>query len=1074
MTMLKSKRVLLPLVWLAFAVGTSCGQDDLAPATAEGQLRRKGFSVEWIDGLVEKGMPRIYTGDELKFIGQPVGGLFAGQLYLGGDGRLWYWDVFNQRVINPGGPGDKFYNNPMVPNDYRQVGSGFLVDFGGEAVLLDGRGFEDVRFRGEFPIARVDLKDPRQPLEVRLEALSPFSPTQTDDSSLPATVMSYRLTNTSVDDVTFRVGAWLENASNRNAVRAGARTHIVTKIPGVTGLLLGAEPVVTGDAMRDDRILADFEDDYDGWQPEGDAFGEEPFLQAGQARWQTITGHVGKGLANSHNSRIGRSSQESDTLTGTLSSPEFEIDRNFLTFTVAGGAHDERGVGGGLTAVEVLAGDEVIATVTGQNRNEHRLATVNLNAHAGKRGKIRIVDTHKGAWGHIQADQFVLTDVPKVADRPAADTGSMAIALLGMGGVSIEPVAVPASWKNALARAGDAIPANAGVLQSKSITLPPGKSTEIRFAVCWFFPNGHLGSLFARNILRAGEQRNYYAKRYRDAAAVAADLAKRHDELVATTRLWRDTWYDSTLPTWFLDRTFFNASTLASTAAIRHHDAGDPALDGRVYFWEGVYLGMGTCTHVTHYEQAVGRLFPDAARAQRSTVDYHAGWDEKLGYVKYRAEWDVGHHFGIPHAIDGHAGTVLRTWREHTTAPDDTFLRSVWPRVKRATVFMIDQDAGRGFFEDLVPEADRNSEPDGVLSGPQYNTLDKVWDGTIPWTSGLYLASLRAAAEMAKEMGDADFARECERIVEIGGPKLSRMTFNKQFGYFVQRPDQQAKYVNSNDGCHIDQLLGNYWTWQAGLTPVFPREQARSALRRIFTHNLYRRVGDYRDRALIKVSRFYADADEPGTFICTFPHGGAKKSAPAGGNAWDGLVVGYFSECMTGFTYQAAAHLISEGMVTEGLALCRAIHDRYAEAPERRNPFNEIEYGNHYTRAMSGYAPFVAMCGFTHNGPKGEIGFAPKMQAVSFKAAFTAAEGWGSYSQRTVRGGHSAEIKLVHGSLRLSRWDLPPGWDGDEFRLELRGQPLECRAVKDNGRTCLQFEEVVLQPGDAIRSTRTR
>ncbi|MCX7007066.1 MAG: hypothetical protein NTY53_07420, partial [Kiritimatiellaeota bacterium] len=48
---------------------------------------------------------------------------------------------------------------------------------------------------------------------------------------------------------------------------------------------------------------------------------------------------------------------------------------------------------------------------------------------------------------------------------------------------------------------------------------------------------------------------------------------------------------------------------------------------------------------------------------------------------------------------------------------------------------------------------------------------------------------------------------------------------------------------------------------------------------------------------------------------------------------------GYFNECMNGFEYQVAWHMIAEGLVMEGLAITRMIHDRYHAA--RRNPWNE-------------------------------------------------------------------------------------------------------------------------------------
>ena len=58
--------------------------------------RDKNLDPEWVRSLFERGEPEVFSGSELVYIGMPVGGVCAGQVYLGGDGRLWLWDIFNQ------------------------------------------------------------------------------------------------------------------------------------------------------------------------------------------------------------------------------------------------------------------------------------------------------------------------------------------------------------------------------------------------------------------------------------------------------------------------------------------------------------------------------------------------------------------------------------------------------------------------------------------------------------------------------------------------------------------------------------------------------------------------------------------------------------------------------------------------------------------------------------------------------------------------------------------------------------------------------------------------------------------
>src|SRR6185437_1426710 len=110
--------------------------------------------------------------------------------------------------------------------------------------------------------------------------------------------------------------------------------------------------------------------------------------------------------------------------------------------------------------------------------------------------------------------------------------------------------------------------------------------------------------------------RRHYANRFDSAVSVARYVADGGEALYSRTRLWCDTWYESTLPHWLLERTFINTSTLATSTAFRF-------ADGRFYGSEGVGGGPGTCTHVWHYEQAMGRLFPALDVALREHAEFN-------------------------------------------------------------------------------------------------------------------------------------------------------------------------------------------------------------------------------------------------------------------------------------------------------------------------------------------------------------------------------------------------------------------------------------------------------------------
>src|SRR5207245_11750334 len=150
---------------------------------------------------------------------------------------------------------------------------------------------------------------------------------------------------------------------------------------------------------------------------------------------------------------------------------------------------------------------------------------------------------------------------------------------------------------------------------------------------------------------RLGKVGRHYASRFDSALAVAQYVVDHFARLSSQTRLWRDTWYDSTLPYWFLDRTFLTSSVLATSTCYR-------LANGRFYAWEGVGCCAGTCSHVWHYAQAMARLFPELERDTRELVELGLALHADSRTIGFRAELDPNM------TVHCNAGPVLRAYRE--------------------------------------------------------------------------------------------------------------------------------------------------------------------------------------------------------------------------------------------------------------------------------------------------------------------------------------------------------------------------------------------------------------------------
>jgi non-lysosomal glucosylceramidase len=334
--------------------------------------------------------------------------------------------------------------------------------------------------------------------------------------------------------------------------------------------------------------------------------------------------------------------------------------------------------------------------------------------------------------------------------------------------------------------------------------------------------------------------------------------------------------------------------------------------------------------------------------------------------------------------------------------------------------------------------------------------MDETWYGAVPWMSGLYLAALRAGEEMARDVGDEAFAKKCRSIFDVGQKKFVSMLWNEEAGYFIQTRDPQHKDVRgSYNGCEVDQVYGQSWGFQVGLGRILPERETKQALASLWKYNFAPDVGPY---AKAYNGQAYALAGEAGLLICTWPQVTGKREE-----------CNYCDLIFAGIEHHVAGHMIWEGMLMEGLALERAVHDRYH--PLKRNPWNEVECGDHYARSMASYGVFIAMSGFEYHGPKGTMAFAPRLTPENFRAAFTAAEGWGTFAQAAEGDALRASLEVKWGKLELKTLALTPIKSGAKgtatATLNGHGIPLSSRL--ENNRIVIDLnDKLTLSPGQKL------
>ena len=217
--------------------------------------------------------PRVFTGPQLKMLAFPLGGVAAGSIALGGRGQLRDWEIFNR-------PNKGFSPSYAFPAIWAQAADAAPVTRVLEARLLppfegqDGLGSDNApglsrlaaaEFTGRYPLAKIRFLDSKLPVNVELDAFSPFIPHEPDDSGLPVAILRYRLHNPGKVSVKVGIafsidnpvhGAPEDNSGAAEARKPDGRSNEFRSEAGLDGLVMSNSAIAANDPRFGSFVVA--------------------------------------------------------------------------------------------------------------------------------------------------------------------------------------------------------------------------------------------------------------------------------------------------------------------------------------------------------------------------------------------------------------------------------------------------------------------------------------------------------------------------------------------------------------------------------------------------------------------------------------------------------------------------------------------------------------------------------------------------------------------------------------------------------------------------------------------------
>ncbi len=943
--------------------------------------------------------------------GIPLGGLGTGTIELRSDGRLWDWQIFNNppwsgkflsfsdesKVVEPWesliAVRVKEENKPPIVRLLQRMKTEDVMDM---YYYPDVRTIKNILYVGEYPFANLYYEEENAvfPVEISLEAFSPFIPLDSKNSSLPCAIFTFTIKNLTSNPVSSSIIFSIPNPCGYEELK---KKHINEKIElkGKIGIKFSAEKVPSEHSTFNGNMTLACTS-----SPELVSYlsnREYVAMKAYSGFWPQFKEEGS--LPNKEKIKSG------DNMLGTL----LENLEDILTDISRVGSLYKIFPPGLRTNVESVLFPDIALKLKELEKKDLRY---NLD------GKLR--------WGALL--EFLLEKDPEAKSKfneLIKEDPSILDKIENKVKALEKSIKLPTDLLNKLTKSQYTKGAQ-GMLCAK-VNLKPFEEQKASFVFSWYFPN-HI-PLGYTTIMG-----HMYENWFKDSTQVASYVIDNLESLTTCSKRFKEALYDSTFEYWLADSINAQLSTFVKSS---FYDK-----KGRFAIWEGLgCCGLQT-VDVTYYGSfPVVLFFPELEISQLLLTAQFQLTEKSDQYYRYFMAFKENEKLfkqaikedeavlkepekrltvmkkimlqtgkdpmgRIPHFFPGNFEEVdqyhmielnpnftLLVYRDYLYLGDKSFLAKFWPHVKSCTdqmlrIHVIDEKLG-------IPYMFSKKETNDYIACQTYDGWD--FYGYSIYINTIWIASLIATIKMAEISGDTNYAEKIKKVLSNAQKSTEDLLWNGEYYMLWKNPHAKPNEKKEDNFVHADGLNGQWYANLLDFGYILDKDRVRRMLQAI---------------------NHYCRQPEKGLLNGFYPEKHLDKIKKVDRNMQS-------DSPWTGTEYCVASLFIQEDMVNEGLSVVKDVYNRYLRTGML---WNHIECGTHYYRAMDVWCVLMDLEGFHYNAIQDLLKFNPKINPSNFKSVYANSKSWGTLEQRLTDFGQDVSIKVVEGNLELRKIELRPAF----------------------------------------------